>query len=123
MPGVVCRDNCRPDRIDVVLSDAATAEKVAGGVRAVDLETLVRAAVCRGQAHVVKHRPGVQELAIELEAMTLSGKRTPVVDAAGMVEQQSRFGILDELRYLAGEASVRNADSFDRERLLCQQCH
>src|ERR1700731_1837706 len=42
----------------------------------------------------------------------LSGERTPVIDAARMVEQQRRLGILDELRDLPGESSIGNADSF-----------
>ena len=42
----------RPDRIDVVLVYAVTAKEVASGVRAVDLEALVGAAVGRSEAHV-----------------------------------------------------------------------
>jgi len=39
------------------LANAVTAEEVAGGVRAVDLEALMGAAVGRSEAHIVKHRP------------------------------------------------------------------
>src|SRR5258708_2710788 len=112
----------RPDRIDVVLANAVTAEEVAGGVRAVDLEALVGAAVRRGQAHVVKHRPRIEKLAIELETTMLSGERTPVIDAARMVEQQRRLGIPDELRDLTGESSVGDAGSFHPERPFSRKC-
>src|SRR5208337_5458830 len=44
-------------------------------------------------------------------------------DAARVVEQQCTFSIPDELRYLTGESSVGNADSFDRERLFSRKCH
>src|ERR1700730_6344863 len=52
-----------------------------------------------------------------------SGKRTPVIDAARVMEQQRTFGIPDELRNLTGESSVGNADSFDRERLFSRKGH
>jgi hypothetical protein len=48
----------------------------------------------------VKHRPRIKKLAIELETTMLSGKRTPVIGTARMVEQQRSFGIPDELRNL-----------------------
>src|SRR6266851_183512 len=113
----------RPDRIDVVLANAVTAEEVAGGVRAVNLEAFDGAAVCRAQPHVVKHRPRIEKLAIELETTMLSGERTPVIDAARMMEQQPRLGIPDELRDLTSESTVGNADSFDRERPFSRNCH
>ena len=50
----------RPDRIDVVLANAVTTEEVAGGVRAIDLEALVGAAVRRNEPHVVKHRRRIE---------------------------------------------------------------
>jgi hypothetical protein len=65
----------------------------------------------------VKHRPRIEKLAIELETTVLSGQRSPVIDAARVVEQQCTFAIADELRNLMGESRVGNADSFDRERL------
>ena len=43
-----------PDRVDVLLRDAVASQEVTGGIRAVDLEALMRAAVlmrsgpCRG---------------------------------------------------------------------------
>jgi hypothetical protein len=67
----------------------------------------------------VEHRAGVQKLAIELQAAALSGERAPVIDAAGMVEQQRRLGIPDQLRDL----TVGSVDSFDRKCLLSRHCH
>jgi len=81
------------------------------------------AAVGRSEAHIVKHRPCIEKFVIELETTTLSGERTPVIDAARMMEQQPRLGVPDELSDLAGEPSVRNADSFERERLFSRKCH
>jgi len=51
----------------------------------------------------VKHRPRIEKLAIELETTMLSGKRTPVIDAARVVEKQRRLCISNELGYLAGK--------------------
>jgi hypothetical protein len=65
-----------PSRLYVVLTNAVAAQEVAGGVGAVDLEALVVAAVRRSEAHVVKHRPGIEKLGIELETTTFSGERT-----------------------------------------------
>ena len=62
----------------------------------------------------MKHRARIEQLAIELETMLLSGERGQVIDPARMVEQQRRLGIPDKLGDLTGEAGLGNADSFDR---------
>src|ERR1700742_942513 len=100
-----------------------TAQEIPGGVRAIDLEALMGAAVRVSQAHVVKHRPRVEKLSIELEAMTLSGERAPVIDTARMVEQQPGLRMPDHLRDLAGEATAGYLDTFDRKCLLSRDCH
>ena len=101
-----------PDCIDVALRNPVAAEEIAGGVRAVDFEASMGAAVRRRQAHVVKHRTRIEKFAIEVQRAALPGKRTPAVDA------QCRLGIPNELCDLTSEATVANADSFDCERLL-----
>src|SRR5258708_8664768 len=106
----------RPDRIDVLSGNAVTAQEIAGGIRTVDLKTLIDAAVLMSKAHVVKHRPCIEELLIERQTTMLAGERTPVIDPAGMVKQQRRFSVPDKLCYLAGEFAVRNADPLYRER-------
>ena len=75
-----------PDRLNVALGYAMAPEKVASGVGAVDLETLIRASVLRGKAHVVEHGAGIEELGIKTETAALAGERAPVIDAAGMAE-------------------------------------
>ena len=77
-----------PDCIDVALRNPVAAEEIAGGVRAVDFEASMGAAVRRRQAHVVKHRTRIEKLAIELEPAALSGECAPIVDATRMVKQQ-----------------------------------
>jgi hypothetical protein len=64
------------------------AQEVASGIRAVDFEALMLAAVRGRQAHVVEHRPGIEKFNIELQATPLSGQRAPVIDAAGVVKKQ-----------------------------------
>src|SRR5271167_756334 len=44
-----------PDRLDVALGYAVAAQEVTGSIGAVDLETVIRARMLRGEAHVVKH--------------------------------------------------------------------
>ena len=56
-------------------------------------------------------------------AFALSGERTPVINAARMVEQQPGLGIPDQLRDLTSESTVGNADSLDRERSISRNCH
>src|SRR3984885_10256259 len=113
----------RPDRIDVGPINTATLEEFAGGVCAVDLETLVSATVRRGQAYVVKHRSRVEKFGIELETMVLSRKRTPVIDATRVMEKERRLSVPDKLRDLTHECGVGDADSFDRKSLFSRQCH
>jgi hypothetical protein len=52
----------------------------------------------------VEHGTRIKKFAIELQRATLSGKRTPVVDAARMVKQQCGLGITDKFCDLTGEA-------------------
>src|SRR6266436_2462120 len=56
-------------------------QEVAGGIRAVNLEAFIGAAVRRHQPHVVEHRAGVEQFGIELEAAALSGECAEVIDA------------------------------------------
>ena len=88
--------------------DAAATQEGASGVRTIDLKAFVCAAVCRGQAHVMKHCPGVEQFRIELQAAAVTGKRSPVIYPARMMKQQIRLGIPDELSYLTGELGIRN---------------
>ena len=77
-----------PHRVDILLRYAVAAQEVSRGVGAVDLEALVGAAVPMRQPHVVEHRAGIEQLGIERQAAPRAGQRSPVEDAAGMVEQQ-----------------------------------
>ena len=88
MPGVVCSAMAVQTVSISCCGYAMAAEEVTGSIGAVDLETLMRARMLRGEAHVVKHRAGVKQLGIEAEAAALAGKCAPVIDAARVVEQQ-----------------------------------
>jgi hypothetical protein len=94
-----------------MLRDAMASQEVSGGICAVDLETLVRAAVLMRQAHVMEHRARIKQFGIESEFPTFAGQRSPVKDAARMVKQQRRLGIVHQLHYLAGELAVGNPDA------------
>src|SRR4029077_8978897 len=105
----------RPDRVDVLLDDAMAAQKVAGGIGAVDLETLVGAAVPAGQAHVVEHRARIKQGGGEPEPSAFARECGPVIDAAGMVKQEGWFGVPHQLRYFAGELAVGRTYSVNGE--------
>jgi hypothetical protein len=61
----------------------------------------------------VEHGARVEKFGVELETTALACERTKVVDATGVIEQQSRFCIADELRDLVGEFSVGSCDARD----------
>ena len=71
MPGVVC------SAIAVQTVSMSCCEmpwprrKSRAALRAVDLEPLVRAAVAGHQAHVVKHRAGIEQFAVEVQPAML----------------------------------------------------
>ena len=110
MPGVVCSAIAVQTVVDVALGDAVAAQEVAGGIGAVDLEALIGAGVLLGQAHVVEHGAGIEQLGIEAQTAPLAGERAPVIDAARMVEQQRRLGIPDQFGHFARQFAVGNDD-------------
>ncbi len=83
-----------------------TAQKVAGGVGAIDLEPFVLATVARHQADVVEHRAGVEQLPIKLQSAAHSGERAEMVDAARMVEEQVGLGVANVLGDRARQLAV-----------------
>jgi hypothetical protein len=100
-----------PDRVDILLRDAAASQEVPGDIRAIDFEAMIRAAMLMGQAHVEEHRACTEQFGIEAQSATLACQSSPVVDAARMVKQQRRFGIPHQIRYFAREFAVGNSDS------------
>ena len=95
-----------PHRLDVLLGDAMAPEEITGDIGAVHLEALIPASVLRGQAHVVEHGAGIKELAIETLAASPACHRSPVKDAARVVEQQRRLGIPDQFGHLTRQLAV-----------------
>ncbi len=49
----------------ILLRDAAASQEVTGGIGAVNLEALIRAAVLIGQAHVMEHRACIKQFGIK----------------------------------------------------------
>jgi hypothetical protein len=78
--------NGRPHDIDVLLTDSVRFQKVACGVRPVDLEAFAGAAVLVGQVHVVEHAVAVQQLRVKLQSTMLACQGAEVVHAAGMMK-------------------------------------
>ncbi len=69
-----------PDRISIRLGNAVAPQEITRGVRTVDFEALILAAVTRHQADVVKHRTGIEKLPIELQAAMDAGQRAEVIE-------------------------------------------
>ena len=108
-----------PDVADVLFGDIAAAQEVARGICSIDLKTVCVAAVGSYETDVVEHGACVERFGLELEATTLACWRAKVVDAAGVIEQQSRFCVADELRDFIGEFTVWNTDVRDECCLRC----
>jgi hypothetical protein len=88
-------------------------QEVARSICAVDLETLVGAAVPRRQPHVVEHGAGIEQFGIELQAAMPTCQGPEVVDAAGVMKQQRRFRIPHHLGDLSGQLAVGDCHPFD----------
>ena len=104
----VKRNRC-PHVVDVLLRDVMAAQEVARGIGSIHLETVCIAAVSRYETDVVEHRAGVEKFGIELETTALTSECAEIIDAAGVIEQQSRFSVADELRDFVGEFAVGNS--------------
>src|SRR5260370_20824782 len=111
-----------PHVVDVLFRDVMAAQEVARGIGSINFKTVCVAAVSRYETDVVKHSAGVEKFGIELEAAALACERAKVVDAAGVIKQQSRFCIADELRDFVGEFTVGNADPRDKCCLRSLSC-
>src|SRR5579859_1538458 len=99
----------RPHVVDVLLGDVMATQEVARCICSIHLKTVRIAAVSRYETNVVEHSAGVEQFGVELETATLTGERAKVIDAAGVIEQQRRFCVADELRDFIGEFTVWNA--------------
>jgi hypothetical protein len=84
------------------------AQKVARGIGSVNLKTICIATVSRYEPDIVEHSTCVEKFGVELEATAPAGECAKIVDAAGVIEQQSRFGIADEFCDLVGKFTVGN---------------
>src|SRR6202040_3389201 len=92
-----------PDRFNILLMDSVASQEVTGGICAVNLEAFLRGAVLMRQAHVVEHRTCIKQFGIESQSATLACQSAPVIDAARMVKQQRRFGVLYQFSDFASE--------------------
>src|SRR5258708_37858571 len=104
------RNRC-PDAVDVLIRDVMTAQEVARGICSINLKTVCVAAVSRYETDVVEHGAGVEKFGVELEAAVLACEGAKEVDAAGVIEEQSRFCVVNELGDLVGEFTVGNRDA------------
>src|ERR1700722_4603761 len=108
------KSNRSPDGIKILLRDSMRLEKATSRICSIDFETVRRAAVARHQADVVEHRAGVEEFAIEVKTALLAGDCSKVVDTAGVVEEQLRFRVPNELCDLPRQLCVGDTDAANR---------
>src|ERR1700738_366842 len=108
---------------DVLLRNPMTAQEVTRGICSIHFKAVCGAAVSRYQTDVVEHSAGVEKFGIELEATALACERAKVVDATGVIEQQTRFCVADEFRDFIGKFAVGNADARDKGCLESSGCY
>src|ERR1700722_2138588 len=89
------------------------AQENAGGICSVNLKTVSVATVSRYETDVVEHSACVEKFGVELETTALTSECAKIVNAAGVIEQQSRFCIADELRDFVAKCTVGNFDARD----------
>ena len=82
--------NRGPNGVDLGLGNAVATQEVARDIRAIDLESLVRAAVSRHQSHVVEHGAGIEQFRIELQSAMPAREGSKMKHAAGVMKQQRR---------------------------------
>src|ERR1700736_1849387 len=121
--GCSVKCNRRPYVDDVLLRDVMAAQEVARGICSINFKTVSGAAVSRYETDVVEHSTGVEKFGIELEATAPPCERAKVVDATGVIEQQSRFCVADEFRDFIGKFAVGNADARDKCCLQSSGCY
>src|ERR1700730_12087459 len=100
--GSSVKSNRRPYAVDVLFRNVTAAQELARGICSINLKTVCVAAVSRYETDVVEHSACVEQFGVELETTALTSERAKVVNAAGVIEQQSRFRIADELRDFVG---------------------
>ena len=102
-----------PYVLDVLFRDVMAAEEIARSVRSINFETVCVATVRRYEADVMEHSARVKKFSVELETMALTSECAKIVNAAGVIEKQSRFCIADELRDFVGKFTVGNCNARD----------
>src|SRR5947208_13713061 len=91
----VKRNRC-PYPVNVLFRDVMAAQEVARGIGSINLKAVCVAAVSGYKTDVMKHSACVQEFGVELETAALTGECAEVVDAAGVIEEESRGCIPDQ---------------------------
>lgn len=105
--------DAQPHLARVGLIDAALQQEIARRVGAVDLEAHVGAAVALGQAEVMKHGRGVQQLEVRVQPATTALQRAEQEHPPRMVEEQIVFRAADVVGDLADQRGVRDDDVGD----------
>jgi hypothetical protein len=82
-------------------------------LRPIDLEPVVRAAVLRGQAHVVEHGPEIQQLVIDRPAPAAAPDRPEQLDPQGVCEQQRGAVLAQQFGRFSGKLAVGDSDPRD----------
>src|SRR3954469_3765831 len=102
--------NRLPDDAHLIFRDVVGIKKLSRGVRAVDLEALVRAGEFPDEAEIVKRRGDVEKLAVEAKVSLGPLLGSEQVDADRMVEQQLRGMLSQDVRRLLRQQGIRDCE-------------
>jgi hypothetical protein len=110
MPGVVCGAIASQTVRTLIFRDVVGIEKLSRGVRAIDLETLVRAGEFPDEAEIVERRGNVEKLPIESKISLAALLDSEQVDADRMVEKQLRGMLSQDVRRLLRQQGIRDSE-------------
>jgi hypothetical protein len=97
--------------IDILFRDVMAAKEGACGIGSIHLKTVDFAAMRGDETNVMEHGARIKKFGIELQTLALTSECSEIIDAAGVIEEESRFRIADELRDVVGELTVGDRDA------------
>src|SRR5262245_5990390 len=91
-------------------------QKLTGGICAIDLEAFVLARELLGETKIVKCRGDVQELGVEAEILLTALLSREQIDADGVVNEQLRGILMQDLCRLFREQGIGNREGGSSSR-------
>ncbi len=106
--GRCVQGNGFPDSSYLLFGDVMCGKELTGGICAVDLEAFGLARELLGETEIVKCRGDVEEFGVEAEPLLTALLSREQIDADGVVKEQIRRILTQDLRGLSREQGIGN---------------